>query len=229
MKLVDKIGITLLGLFGLSIIYVNYYWVKEHPKTITQTKTAIKYKPAITTTGTLIDIQKEQVSNYVLNHYKGTSKRIKRQILKQIYISAKQYNINPIVLVGISHVESSFRPYIKHAMVSVTVPLDLHWKKSKKIKTQAIGLNGVVYEIWIFHLLENNILETKSDLFDPVISVKATAFILDYYRKQPIVKGASSHMESAVQRYYGVTKNNYYLNKFNNFTGNLIKQVLYKD
>jgi len=175
----------------------------------------------------LVYLVKDDLKNFILENYKDTSKRVKLEILEEVFIQSEKYNINPILLFAVCSQESSMRPWIRHSFVKVTVPLDIYWKHSKKIDTQAIGLCGVIWEIWKFQLIKNNIAEVKSDLYDPRISVRAMAFILDFYSNQKLAKETNNEIESAITRYFGITKNTKYLDDINKFVGELTRSKIY--
>jgi len=155
----------------------------------------------------ILTVSKKTLIKHAIMHYKDISLEKKKEILNEIFKVAKEYDINPIIIYSIIDVESDMRFWIKHPPVRVKVPLDANKTKFKTIKTQAIGLGGVIWEIWKYDLQREEIAQVKSDLYDPKINIRAIAYIYDTYRKLPLLKGTDSKAQSALLRYYGIMMN----------------------
>lgn len=132
----------------------------------------------------------EDLKNY------GLSPKIEEEIIKAIIETSKKYNINPLILYSISHVESSFRFWIEHDRVKQTI-------NDKTIYVRAVGLNGIIWEWWEKELKENNIATSRSDLFYPKINIEAAGLIYSILRNREQLKGTNSKEESALRRYFG--------------------------
>ncbi len=130
----------------------------------------------------------------------------KQKIIKYALLYAKKYKIDPITLVSVLAKESSLRKDIEHAQVFVKIPTKRHWTETKTAKVKAVGLGGVIFEIWKYELSDIDI-KKRSQLFNIKDNIKATSMILSTYqneRKQ--IKGSASKEESALLRYYGVIR-----------------------
>jgi len=170
-----------------------------------------------------IEVTYKDLKNYVMQEYSNVSVEIKTRIFNTILEESKKYNINPIWLTAIIHTESSFRFWITHKQIKPKV-------HGERITTHAIGLGGVVYEIWKEHLHKKDILSNKTDLYEPVTNVKATAYIFNHYLNRKKLPDTESKYESALLRYYGVLFNEQdnldrtYYYKVSNFIGDLARK-----
>ena len=131
-----------------------------------------------------------------LEVYTSLSKNNRKRILDTVLSESEKYNINPIILYSLLHVESTMRFWIQHTPVKITV--------NKKTQTvQAVGLGGVVWEWWDKQLKDAKIAEVRSDLFNIETNIKASAFILNEFSKREMLKGTKSKDESMLRRYFG--------------------------
>jgi len=80
---------------------------------------------------------------------------------------------------------------------------------------------------WLDKLRKANIIETKSDLYNPVNNIQAIGFILAEYKTMPRIKGTTDSTTSALRRYFG---GNYksYTNKIESEIGSIIFAKIYK-
>lgn len=143
-------------------------------------------------TVTKLDIMEDMVQ------YTQLSDKQKKIIIETIFEESKKYDINPLVLYSLIHAESSFRFWIEHSQVTIA---------GKKMR--AVGLGGVM---WYWHgekLTKADIASNRSELFDPVTNIRATAFIFDDYMKQPMHKDATNLHHSAMLRYFGGSYKSY--------------------
>ncbi len=130
----------------------------------------------------------------------------KKIITEAVLTYSKEYNIDPITLTAVLAKESSLRQYPNHLPVMVKIPLKKNWTKIGTKEVQAVGMGGVIFEIWKYELAEIGI-KTRKSLFNIKNNIKATAKILSIYmheRRQ--IKGTASREESALLRYYGVQR-----------------------
>ena len=139
----------------------------------------------------------------IMNNYDELPKRTKTEIVNTIMESSTEYGINPLIIYFTLHAESSMRPHIKHSTVEIKVD-------NKLIKTQAIGLGGVIYEWWGEKLIKAGIIANKADLFDPILNIRATCFILNENYKMPMHPSATSKDGSALLRYFGGNSPSYF-------------------
>lgn len=129
-------------------------------------------------------------------NFPNISNTTRTKIVQTIVEEAQRYGVNPMILYSICYVESSFRFWLEHDDVKIPV-------KGKEVKTKAVGLTGVIWEYWEEPLKIAGIAETKGDLFDPLINIKASAFIYNENFNKELLKGAKTRDESALLRYFG--------------------------
>ena len=153
-------------------------------------------------------------------NYPNVSSKVKKDILATILSESKHYNINPLVLYSIIHVESSFQYWIEHQQTIIDID-------NKKVKARAVGLGGIMWEWWKDKLIESGICEVRSDLFDPVTNIKATAFVYNENLKLPKLASAKSQTESAILRHFGGNYQSYY-QKIDSKIAEFVKPHLYK-
>jgi len=191
-----------------------------------------KIKPVIITK---VISEKDSTNKLLIKNYINTYTHLSHSIAQEIYTSiknnSKEYRLNPILLTAIIAKESSFRSWIRHSTVQVRVPLDEKELKTKRIKTHAIGLTGVIWEMHKYRLIREGITK-KSDLYDIDMSIKAMCVTLNYYRAMKPIK-EHTKVESAVLRYYGITYNKGristdYVDQINNKIGSILKEEVYK-
>ena len=148
---------------------------------------------------TLEDLEADLARNY---SYISPKQRL--SILEAILTTSEQYHIDPLILYSICVVESSFRWWLVHEKVSV---LD---QNNKRVDTHAIGLGGIIYEIWADKLKAANIVQTRSDLYIPENNIKAIGLIYSEYRSLPLKPGSTHPNQSALIRYFGGNYQSYF-------------------
>jgi len=168
----------------------------------------------------LVEITKEELLKDLLKHYPETSLRHKKQILETILEESEKYKINPLILYSLCYVESSFRPWLEHK--ETTIDMD-----GKKIKIKAVGLTGVVWEWWGKKLKEANIAETRGDLFDPIINIRAGAFVYNKLYHQPMHAKANYKDESALLRFFGGSYTEY-IDRIDSKIAEFVRPNLYR-
>ena len=141
---------------------------------------------------TIEDLEADLIKNYP--YISATQRRI---ILDAIVSTSKVYKVDPLILYAICAVESSFRWWLVHDKIKV-----LNYQ-NKPVETHAIGIGGIVYEIWEPKLKEANILQTRSDLYDPAVNIKAIGLIYSELYKLPLKDKAYHPAQSALIRYFG--------------------------
>jgi hypothetical protein len=152
-----------------------------------------------------------------VNGKTGISDKIKIEIYKAILDSGSKFNINPLILTALIDVESSYRFWIEHKKVQVTL------NNGIKANVRAVGLGGIVWEFWGEKLKANKIANNRSDLFDPATNITAIAYVLSELQKRDLKAGTKTKMESALIRYFG---GNYksYLKKIEDRVFHIIKE-----
>lgn len=154
-------------------------------------------------------------------NFPDISSNTRTKIVQTIIEEAQRYEVNPMILYSICYVESSFRFWLEHDGVKIPV-------KGKEVKTKAVGLTGVIWEYWEEPLKTAGIAETKGDLFDPVINIKASAFIYNENFNKELLKGAKTRDESALLRYFGGNFPSY-LQKIDAKIASLVRPTLFRN
>lgn len=143
-----------------------------------------------------VELYRVDLEEDLLKNYPDISIKNKNIILDTILSESEKYKINPLILYSVCYVESSFKYWIEHTPTLVL-------KDNKRVKIQAVGLTGVVWEWHKDLLISNNIAETRSDLFDPVTNIKAGAAIYNSLYLMEPHKASKNRDESALLRYFG--------------------------
>lgn len=225
-----SLGILILGVIvGIIINYSNEQ-AKDYKGKITALNDTIKAlnyelnttKQLLTKTDPdeiILKLTKQSIA-LDLDTFKHLSTREKTVIYSAIIEASKRYEINPLVIYSILYSESTFRSYLKHTDITLTID-------NKKIKTNAIGLGGIVWEWWGEDLVAEGIAETKDDLFDPRTNIFATAYIYKVMYSREKLKSAESQGESALMRYFG-GEYKWYAAKINTKMINVINDIILK-
>jgi len=189
---------------------------KQNKELKTQISKDNKYVPGTS----FVQFADKELMKDIIITYKGISNRVKKEIIETVLGESRKYKINPLILYSLIHTESSMRPWIEHKQTTVTV-------NKKKIKVKAVGLGGVVWEWWGDKLRAAEIAEVRSDLFDPTINVRSTAFIYNELFKLKKHPKAKSQDESAMIRYFGGGYK-WYFERIDKKIAELIKNRLYR-
>ena len=225
-----SLGILILGVMvGIIINYSNEQ-AKDYKGKITALNDTIKAlnyelnatKQLLAKTDPdeiILKLTKQSIA-LDLDTFKHLSTREKTVIYSAIIEASKRYEINPLVIYSILYSESTFRSYLKHADITLTID-------NKKIKTNAIGLGGIVWEWWGEDLVAEGIAETKDDLFDPRTNIFATAYVYKVMYSREKLKSAESQGESALMRYFG-GEYKWYAAKINTKMINVINDIILK-
>ena len=150
-----------------------------------------------------------------LQSYSHLSDKHKLTIIEAIQSASKQFDINPLILYSIIHVESSFRWWLVHATPNT------------KDKDPALGLGGIRHSIWGDQLKSANIIQVKADLFDISCNIHAIAYVYDQLRSDPMHKSATNRDMSALLKYFGGDFVSYF-NKINDKVVQLTQSHIYK-
>lgn len=216
MKFFKKVIIisTLLGIImGLSIF--EFYQTTDKKRNVINPQKEQVVKPS------LIELYREDLQKDLFNNYPDVSSRVKNNILNTVFEESEKYNINPLILYSICYVESTFRHWKEHNTINII-------KDNKKVKIRAVGTTGVVWEWWGDSLRKVNIAETRGDLFNPQISIRAGAFVFNELRKREMHKLAKTKDESALLRYFGGSYISY-VQKIDAKIASLVRPKLYRN
>ena len=186
--------IILIVVLIISWVYITHLQ-KLPPRIVTRyktvTKTIVKQPENMLLSVVLKDLQKDLQANYSF-----LSQNQQQEILTSIISSSKEFNVNPLIIYSLISVESSFQFYIQSPTRTVV------GSDGKKHKDRAIGLMSIIYSIWDKELKANNILSTKTELYQIAPNVRAGTFILALLKKR--YKG---NTVKALMHYFG--KSNY--------------------
>lgn len=106
-----------------------------------------------------------------------------------------EFPVNRTLLHAFIKAESGYNPNAIHAQVTVPV-------KGEKVTTRAIGLGGIMWVYWQDDLKANGIAKKESDLKDPAVNMRATAYILRKLLNET-PPGTTDTLRYLVTRYYG--------------------------
>lgn len=152
--------------------------------------------------------------------YHQLSPSIQKVIIEQIVKTSKKYNINPLIIYSLIHTESSMRFQIQHGLVHLKID-------GKRVNTRAVGLGGIIWEWWGSQLRRANIAQARSDLFLPVINIKAIGYILNAFYKMHKLPGCKTKDESMLRRYFGGNFKSY-SDKIDRKIMSLVRPTLYR-
>ena len=144
------------------------------------------------------------------------SPSIRKEILDAIDKSAQEYSIPHILLHGIFRTESSYRWEIEHPQVN-------HRKLGK---VRAVGLGGILWEVWGDSLIAHGIAYERKDLFDKKTNIMATGYVLrteTNYVLKNVTSDPRRIVREVIRRYYGVYSK-LYENKLKEATSDLWMQ-----
>jgi len=139
-----------------------------------------------------------------LDKYSYLSDKSKNEIVYAIEFASNKYNLPPAILHIIFQVESTYRFEIQHPQVTIFI-------NKKPVKTYAIGLGGIVWDIWKDSLRFYGIANTFTDLYKIFENIQATGYILRTYINYEISKGTKEEeiLIRALDRYYGTISPSY--------------------
>jgi len=206
-KVLSIIAVLTLLLGGMLVDYLQTLPANIVTKTIYKEKLVIKKQA-----GVLQSILQVDLKNDLAKNYKYLSPIQQEEILSAILKSSKEFKINPLVVYSLASIESDFRFWIVSSERTVV------GSDGKKHRDRAIGTTSVIYSIWGKLLNENNIISTKTELYQITPNIRAGAFILATLRDR--YKG---DINKALKSYFG--KSNYakvYLRKIQRKVGQLV-------
>lgn len=170
--------------------------------------------------GVITSLTVKDLYTHLATKYPHISSVDRDTIMIAIAKASDKHQLSPLVLFSLLSVESSFRWWIDHDLVTVE-----NWE-GHKVKTRAIGLGGVVYEIWGKKLKDAGIIETKSDLYTIDRNIASAAFIYSHLKSLPLHPKATNPIESGLIRYFGGGYRSYF-NKIDAQIALLLKSKVY--
>ena len=212
MKTNISIITNIIIIFALvsSVIYIDKIR-NQPPEVVTKTRIVTK-TIEVQPKGVLLSVVLKDLQKDLQTNYSFLSHNQQLEILSSIIESSNRFKINPIIVYSLVSVESSFRFYIR-SPERLVVGSD-----GKKHKDRAIGLTSIIYSIWGKALKENNIISTKTELYQIKPNILAGTFILSVLKKR--YKG---DIDKALKAYFGLNSKyaSTYLRKIKNKFGSL--------
>lgn len=139
----------------------------------------------------------------------------KNEIIESIKETSGIFNINPLILYAIIETESSFNKNALHSEINI-----------KGETTRAIGLGGIVYEIWGNKLKRAGIIKQKSDLNNIRENILSIGFVFNEFLNMDNIKGFKYQEQSALGRYFGNFSKSY-VAKIEKKIYNLVQNEIY--
>lgn len=139
----------------------------------------------------------EHLKDYILDQNYKVFPRMAEIIVDGIHNACREYNISPLILVGLMDVESDF-DYMAES------------------NRNAIGLLQIHIPTWVLNnknplnLKKVGIIESATDLYDPHKNLRAGAFILSHYMKEAYRRGVDDVVAYSITRYEGGKKNGHF-------------------
>lgn len=221
----ETIGIVLLTTIVTSImtwvLYQDYNEKFNKCEPIKIVKEVLVEVPA-EPSGVIVALTIEDIYNDLASRYRHISKDNRDLIMKSIAKTADKYDVSPLVLYSLIAVESSFRWWIEHPQVTVQN------HEGKSVKTRAIGLGGIVFEIWGVRLKEAGVIDTKSDLFQIDKNIDSIGFIYSHLKSKTLHPKANNPIESGLIRYFGGGYRSYF-DKIDAEIASMFRNKLYGD
>lgn len=208
----------------IILIYSAYQPTPGSPKPCEPieiiTEVQVPVEVEVQVEGLLVALTIADMYEDLATRYKHISKPNRDLIMVSIAKAADKYNISPLVLYNLVAVESSFRWWIEHPLVTVQN------YEGKSVKTRAIGLGGIVFEIWGPKLKEAGVIDTKSDLFQIDKNIDSIGYVYSYLKSKPLHPKASHATESGLIRYFGGGYKGYF-DKIDAEIASMLKNKLY--
>ena len=138
--------------------------------------------------------------------YQKLSPTTIEEVLASIDAASKKWDIPVGLLHAIFRVESEYNFWINHPTVTVTV-------HQKRVRTQAIGLGGIIWEFWSDSLRKHNIAMTRTDLYLPEKNIEGSAAILRWITDAKLKKNSTTEynlINQIISGYYGAYDKTYH-------------------
>ncbi|MBN2427150.1 MAG: transglycosylase SLT domain-containing protein [Deltaproteobacteria bacterium] len=138
----------------------------------------------------------EYLKDYILEQNYKVFPQMADIIVDSIHNASREYNISPLILIGLMDVESDF-DYMAQS------------------DRNAIGLLQIHLPTWVLNeknpinLKKVGIIQSATDLYDPQKNLRAGAFILSHYMKEADRRGVEDVAAYSITRYEGGKKNHH--------------------
>lgn len=218
----NRLPLVLGAVAGISAFLAIqlYKYTIPLPEPITK-EVVREVKVPTTPKGVIVNLTIKDLYNDLSTRYSHISSTHRHEIMEAIAYVSDKHNISPLVIYCLISVESSFRWWIQHPLATVQ-----DYNK-KKVKTRAVGLGGVIYEIWGKELVSNKVIETKSDLYTIKGNIHSIGYIYSKLKAMPLHPKAKNSIESGLIRYFGGGYKSYF-NKIDKEIAQLLKLKVYK-
>lgn len=139
-----------------------------------------------------------------LKTYNHLSKNARQEILDSLYGAYKRFKVPIGLMHAITRTESEYRFWITHPDVNVKI-------YGKRVKTNAVGMGGIIWEIWGDTLKHFNVAYNKSDLYMPGVGITAQACVLHLIISEVMADNVSVYniVPRVQAKYYGAYAKEY--------------------
>ena len=143
-----------------------------------------------------------------LKTYNHLSSNARQEILDSLYGAYKRFKVPIGLMHAVTRTESEYRFWITHPNVNVKI-------HGKRVKTNAVGMGGIIWEIWGDTLKHFNVAYNKSDLYMPGVGITAQACVLHLIIAEVMADNVPVYnIVSRVQtKYYGAYAKEYMARK----------------
>lgn len=139
-----------------------------------------------------------------INMYDYLSPGVRQEILDSLYGAYKRFKVPIGLMHAVTRTESEYRFWIKHPDVVTKI-------NGKMVATNALGMGGVIWEIWGDTLKYFGVAYNKSDLFLPGVGITAQACVLSLVTDEVMRENTSvANIVARIQtKYYGAYAKEY--------------------
>ena len=139
-----------------------------------------------------------------LKTYSHLSNNVRQEILDSLYGAYKRFKVPIGLMHAVTRTESEYRFWLTHPDVRVKI-------HGKRVSTNALGMGGVIWEIWGDTLKHFNVAYNKSDLYMPGVGITAQACVLHLIIAEVMADSVPVYnIVSRVQtKYYGAYAKEY--------------------
>ena len=113
-----------------------------------------------------LTLTKEKIKNYILAKNTDISEKVADKYAMTIVKESNKRGHSPIIQTALLESESTFRSNPKHALGGV------------------VGMGGIYWDVWKKDLIREKIAFCKEDLKNPIINIKASAYVVSCYMKE---------------------------------------------
>lgn len=113
-----------------------------------------------------LTLVKEKIKNHILAKNSDISEKVADKYAMTIVKESNKRGHSPIIQTALLDSESSFRSNPKHALGGV------------------VGMGGIYWNVWKDQLRKEGIAYSKEDLRNPIVNIKASAYVVSCYMKE---------------------------------------------